>query len=125
MAMRPKTMRKSTGMDSKNTVATVRFNESARMAAPKTMKGLRKKSLRNMLRPFCTWFTSLVMRVMRVEPPMVSTSEKPRDWMWAKSAPAEAGRAADRGAGGEILCHHAAAKSHQRQHNEQAAPAEM
>ena len=56
------------------------------MAAPKTMKGLRKKSLRNMLRPFCTWFTSLVMRVMRVEPPMVSTSEKPRDWMWAKSA---------------------------------------
>ena len=29
---------------------------------------------------------SLVIRVMRVEPPMVSTSEKPRDWMWAKSA---------------------------------------
>ena len=41
-----------------------------------------------------------------------------------EECPAEAGRAADRGAGGKILRHHAAAKSHQRQHNEQAAPAE-
>ena len=33
--------------------------------------------------PFCTWLMSLVMRVIKVEVPMVSSSVKLRLWIWA------------------------------------------
>ena len=58
----------------------------AQTMAPTTTKGLRRNSRRNMFRPLWTRLMSLVIRVMRVLVPMVSISEKPRDWMWAKRA---------------------------------------
>ena len=46
----------------------------AMIMAPSTTKGERRNRRRNILTPFCTWFTSLVIRLMRVEVPMVSIS---------------------------------------------------
>lgn len=58
----------------------------AMIMAPKTTKGLRSSSRRVRLTPFCTWFASLVMRVMRVEVPASSSSGQARDWILAKRA---------------------------------------
>ena len=55
---------------------------------------------------------------------MVSTSEKPRDWMWAKSARRRLVAQQTEARAAKYCATHAAAKSHQRQHNEQAATAE-
>ena len=47
---------------------------NAIIMAPNTTKGERSSSLRVRFSPCCTWFISLVMRVMRVEVPMSSSS---------------------------------------------------
>ena len=76
----------SAGMVTTKIIAARALTAKAQTMAPTTTKGLRKNSRRNMFSPPCTRLMSLVIRVMRVEVPMVSISEKPRDWMWANSA---------------------------------------
>ena len=39
-----------------------------------------------MLRPFCTWFTSSVSRVISVSLPIVSSSVNESVWMWSNTA---------------------------------------
>ncbi len=60
-------------MAAANTRAARRSMVKARIRLPNTMKGERRKSRSAMFTPFCTWFTSLVMRVMRVEVPTPSS----------------------------------------------------
>ncbi len=54
--------------------AALTSTEKAMTMAPRTTKGERRNRRRNILIPFCTWFTSLVIRLMRVEVPIVSIS---------------------------------------------------
>ena len=49
---------------------------NAIIMAPKTMKGERRNSRSTMLTPDCTWFTSLVIRVISVSAPKRSSCEK-------------------------------------------------
>ena len=56
---------------------------SAIRMAPMTIKGDRSKSRSVMFRPFCTWLTSLVMRVTSVGVPIRSSSVWLRVLMWA------------------------------------------
>ena len=47
-----------------------------KLMAPKTMKGERRNRRKTMLTPDCTWFTSLVIRVIKVSAPKRSSCEK-------------------------------------------------
>ena len=76
----------SAGMVTTKISAALKLTVKAQTMAPITTKGLRKNSRRNIFSPLWTRLMSLVIRVMRVEVPMVSISEKPRDWMCANSA---------------------------------------
>ena len=58
----------------------------AMIMAPNTIKGERRNSRSTILTPFCTWFTSEVIRVIMVDVPRVSISVKERLWMWLKRA---------------------------------------
>ena len=69
-----KTTTRSTGMVTAKGRAARTSTVKAMIMAPKTTKGERRNSRRNMLMPFCTWFTSLVIRLIRVEVPMASIS---------------------------------------------------
>ena len=82
----PKTITASTGMAMTKMLAAPQSMVKAITIAPMTMNGLRRNRRRNMFTPFCTWLTSAVMRVMRVETPMVSSSVKESFWMWAISS---------------------------------------
>ena len=71
--MSPNTIRLRTGTVTTNTRATFQSMVKASTTLPKTMKGERINSRKNIFRPFCTWLISLVSRVIRVLPPNTST----------------------------------------------------
>ena len=85
-AIIPNTTRHRSGMAAAKISAAFQSMVKAITMAPNTTKGLRSSRRRVMLMPFCTWFTSLVMRVMRVAEPTLSCAEKSSDWMWANRA---------------------------------------
>ena len=64
----------NTGIVTTNTRAAFTSTVNAMIMAPKTINGERKNSLSTMLTPDCAWLISLVIRVIRVEVPMVSIS---------------------------------------------------
>ena len=84
--MRVNTTTDSAGMVTTKISAARTLTVKAQTIAPTTTKGLRRNSRRNIFSPPCTRLMSLVIRVMRVDTPMVSSSEKLRDWIWAKTA---------------------------------------
>ena len=53
--------------------------------APNTIKGERKNRRSTMLTPACTWFTSLVIRVIKVSAPNKSSWEKLNSCTFEKS----------------------------------------
>ena len=55
-------------------MASVTSMTNARISAPMTINGQRSKRRSVMFTPFCSWFTSLVMRVTSVGVPMPSSS---------------------------------------------------
>ena len=59
---------------------------NAMIMAPKTMIGERKNRRSVMLIPDCTWFTSLVIRVIMVEVPALSISVKLKSSIWSNNA---------------------------------------
>ena len=69
-----KTTANSTGMVTAKGEAARRLTVKAMIMAPSTTKGERRNRRRNMLNPFCTWLTSLVIRLISVEVPMASIS---------------------------------------------------
>ena len=70
----PKTTAASRGMATTNTNAAFQSMVKAMTMAPNTTKGERSSSRRARFMPFCTWLMSLVMRVMSVAVPAVSSS---------------------------------------------------
>ena len=68
-AMMPNTTTDKSGMVTTKIQAARAFTVNAMTIAPATTKGLRRNSRRKRFRPFCTWFTSLVIRVIRVLAP--------------------------------------------------------
>ena len=70
----PKTTAASRGMATTNTRAAFQSMVKAMTMAPNTTKGERSSRRRARFMPFCTWLMSLVMRVMRVAVPVVSSS---------------------------------------------------
>ena len=76
----------SSGIATANTSAAFASTVKAMIAAPSTIKGERSSRRRVRFMPICTWFASLVMRVMRVEAPMTSVWAKERLFMCLKSA---------------------------------------
>ena len=59
---------------------------NAMIMAPNTTNGERRNSLSAILTPFCSRLISLVIRVIIVEVPIVSTSEKERPCRWENRA---------------------------------------
>ena len=85
-SMIAKTITHSTAMTPAKISAQSKSMVKAMTIAPKTTNGERSKSRRPMLVPDCTWLMSLVMRVMSVEEPMVSSSVYESVWICAISA---------------------------------------
>ncbi len=86
MSMMPKTTTHSSGMATTKTSAHFTSMVKAMIMAPKTMKGLRSKRRSVRFNPFWTWLISLVILVIRVLVPRVSSSAKESFSMWSKSA---------------------------------------
>ncbi len=63
-----------TGMATAKGTAALTSTVKAMIIAPKTRKGSAGTAGGTCLMPFCTWLTSLVIRLMRVEVPMASIS---------------------------------------------------
>ena len=84
--MMPNTTTLSSGMVTTKISAARAFTVKAMTMAPITTNGLRRNRRKNRFRPLCTWFTSLVMRVIRVLVPRVSISVKLRVWMCSNRA---------------------------------------
>ena len=74
----PNTTAASSGITAANTSAAFQSTVKAITMAPNTTKGDRSSRRSVRFTPFCTWFTSLVIRVMRVAPPTRSISVKLR-----------------------------------------------
>ena len=72
----------SIGIAATNTNAAWTSIVKAIIIAPNTIKGERKNNLKTRLTPFCTWLTSLVIRVIKVDVPTVSNSENDKLWIW-------------------------------------------
>ena len=72
-SMMPNTTTDSTGMANANHSAACASMVKAMIMAPNTTKGERKSSRKARFSPVCTWFMSLVMRVIRVEMPTLSS----------------------------------------------------
>ena len=81
IAISPKMITESTGIVTTKIRAIFTLMVKAMTMAPKTIKGLLRKSRRNRFRPFCTWLMSLVILVISVLLPMVSISENPSCWI--------------------------------------------
>ena len=86
-----------------------------------TIKGDRSKSRSVMFRPFCTWLTSLVMRVTSVGVPIRSSSVWLRVLMWANRSPPQCRAKTQSGLGGKVLGGQAAGHAHNGQKHQQAA----
>ncbi len=86
MTMMPKTTIESTGIVTTKIRAAFTFTVKAMIMAPKTMKGERRKRRRVMLTPAWAWLISLVIRVIRVELPRLSSFEKERLPICSKTA---------------------------------------
>ena len=84
--MMAKTMAKSTGIVTTKMSAERTSIVNAMIIEPNTTIGERSSSRSVRLRPVCTWFMSLVIRVTSVAGPMVSSSAYDSDWICAKSA---------------------------------------
>ena len=76
-----KTTIRSAGMVTAKGRAARKSTVKAMTMAPITTKGERRNRRRNILIPFCTWLTSLVIRLIRVEVPMESISGKEKAFM--------------------------------------------
>ena len=72
--MMPNTTTDSTGMTTTKIRAAFTSMVKAMAMAPNTMKGDLKKRRKNKLTPDCTWFASLVIRVINVAVPALSSS---------------------------------------------------
>ena len=64
----------SRGIITTNTSAARAFTVNAMIMAPNTTKGERRSRRSVRLTPFCTWFISLVIRVIIADVPSVSIS---------------------------------------------------
>ena len=73
-SMIEKTIAQSTAMTAAKMSAQRTSIVKAITIAPKTTNGERSSRRRHMFTPDCTWLTSLVMRVMSVDVPSVSSS---------------------------------------------------
>ena len=78
-----KTITSRTGIASAKMRADGASIVKAMIIAPKTMNGERSSRRSVRLRPVCTWFMSLVMRVIIVDAPSSSSCVKLSDWMCA------------------------------------------
>lgn len=76
--MMPNTTTDNRGMAATKTRAALASTVKAMTMAPNTMKGERRNKRRTRLTPDWIWLMSLVIRVIRVEVPMVSISVKER-----------------------------------------------
>ena len=76
--MIPNTTIERRGIVTTNIRAALTFIVNAITIAPNTIKGERRNSLRTMLTPDCVWLISLVILVISVDVPTVSSSEKER-----------------------------------------------
>ena len=70
------------GVESKNTSAMRALMVNAITMEPMARNGLRVASRINMFTPFCTWFTSFVMRVTRPPAPSSSISRPEKRSTW-------------------------------------------
>ena len=84
--MTPNTTTDSSGMAATNTRAAFASTVNAMIMAPNTINGDRRKRRSTRLTPDCTWLTSLVSLVIRVDVPIASISVNERPWMWTKRA---------------------------------------
>ena len=82
--MKPMTMAPETMTATSSAAPSRPSTRNAAMTVPKVTKGERRMSLKNMLRPSCTCWESLVMRVTRLARPMRSTSSRERLSTWRK-----------------------------------------
>ena len=71
-SMMPNTTTDRMGMATTNTSAAFASTKNAMIMAPNTTKGERSNSRRARFMPVCTWFISLVIRVIRVDEPTLS-----------------------------------------------------
>ena len=72
--MMPNTTMESSGIATTKMNAAFTSTVNAMTIAPNTMNGERSNRRSVRLTPFCSWFTSLVMRVISVLVPIVSSS---------------------------------------------------
>ncbi len=72
--MMPNTTMDSSGIATTKISAALTSTVNAMIIAPNTMNGERSNRRSVRLTPFCNWFTSLVIRVISVLVPIVSSS---------------------------------------------------
>ena len=72
--MIPNTTANSTGITPAKMSAAFTSMVKAMIMAPNTIKGERRKRRSTRFTPVCTWLISLVIRVISVEVPIVSSS---------------------------------------------------
>ena len=82
----PNTIINSTTIAATNSNAIFALIVNAMIIAPNTMNGLLMKRRNVIFSPFCTWFTSLVIRVISVAAPVWSNSVRLRLWILSNSS---------------------------------------